>query len=1419
MGNSLLWKITILRPGNEYGVEGKEIEGTLVYHFPGDYGKVITIGSAPTCDILLRDTQPSHAFLQIARETFTLHAHKKIVCHYLGQARDVDKTEDLKLPLSSIPEGGVCCTLQIKDTFVRSDIQADRDLLPDDWMQRLVQKYGPLTKVGENAVSLLYRTDAGVPRILKVARPCYRDAKTARFFTSGTDIPEKLRDLQLPALEPIFCPELDLYGQVLADFQGETIYEYVARYKKLDIKMCIQVVSSLAQILAYFHCRREIYGLVSPRHLLLDQGQCRLSLDFAEAALAREHCEVLPNFTAPELWTNPKTADGRADIFALGSLLYFMVTGLPTFLCHSASEYRNAMERGLFSPEFPEANRLAMQFQPLILQCLGQHPDQRLGSVAEFWREFRRITSVPDIELPVPEREPDVPCATGPSPEEGGDGERHIGNFKILAELGRGPYAVVYRGIDTDSGDEVALKVFEANDIDDDIDPVVLLGEAQNAFILEHPHIARVYKTGKAGNFYYIAFQYVAGINLRQYREKQALSPRQVLIFVRDVAHALQHAHSRGIVHRDVKPSNILIDDGDHAYLTDFGSVKNFESERVRNSARMFGTLKYIAPELLEGFRPSPLQDVYSLGAILYEFLTGHALIDGLSSVEIISKITADHPAPRRFGPQIAGDAEAICLKALEKNPLRRYQSAGALAEDIDRFIEFRPILARPPSIWYSLYKKALRYPNLATYVTISILFAMLFALYVALVWSDTQKRRHWQQVRAQAIAIREKAVADYLAGVDFIPQVPDPTGLTPESFRAEEYILSEIRRQTVASYRDSLWSQTLSIYRQVLSTRENKGVNQDVERLVRETIRVSEEKIDSSMPLEFLDAVNDPDATAEVRLDVSPGERLFLYRFKTMPDGRKSLCPFDPVLHREVLEERARDFKNCEDFLRCRNLLCHAAFEMLNQDYLVARNLLIRSIEIDPYYIDAYFLLCCVCTLSYPPQDFTGETEIWRRRAVERITACRLSREDKAKLCEYFTPEFMQRAKAVYLAFPQRNFTAGVDLLVSVTASSPANPLRPGDRIIGIDGRPVLSLEDIPREKSAVHCQVVRDFCLQSLKLDSAWCLDPGLRLAEGLPIFYIWDDMPLEWTHPGDRLPELPENEIAQDAVSLPQGDYVLVCKADGHLTVRYPFSVALTPTPVAGPVCIDLPPLTAQLGEFLQNFAAVPGEFLAPYHEPQCMTGCLISRWEVTAGEWLRYLEAQHEPPEKLRKRLPQTKPSVFHSEGGHIVLCTGRPDWPVYGLSYRQIQDYLTWLNTELPPLLKERGFRFRLPTDKEWAAAARGSDHRLYPWGDYANPKLCKTACARYYLSLPEPIARANPAFCHDESPFGIRDMAGSVAEYTGNTSREIPSPYAIKGAGFSDAYPVPIDYTCFNAATRTSVGFRLCAGLDPLYHK
>ncbi len=275
-----------------------------------------------------------------------------------------------------------------------------------------------------------------------------------------------------------------------------------------------------------------------------------------------------------------------------------------------------------------------------------------------------------------------------------------IGRYRVLSELGRGGMGVVYEGHDPELDRPVAIKMIR--DLDGDEDELErFVREARAGAKLAHPGIVSVYDVGRHQGRPYIAMDCVEGEGLDVLLRREKLAPRRVAELLSQVARALHHAHERGIIHRDVKPQNIIIDAATgRPRVTDFGLARVAGGRDLTLSGEAVGTPAYMAPEQARSERESqgPWSDVWSLGVILYRALARRLPFDGPNALAIMSAAAEDDPEPPSLvTASTHPDLETIALRCLEKEPDRRYRSAAEVADELDRFGRGEAILARPP--------------------------------------------------------------------------------------------------------------------------------------------------------------------------------------------------------------------------------------------------------------------------------------------------------------------------------------------------------------------------------------------------------------------------------------------------------------------------------------------------------------------------------------------------------------------------------------------------------------------------------------------------------------------------------------------------------------------------------------------------
>lgn len=275
--------------------------------------------------------------------------------------------------------------------------------------------------------------------------------------------------------------------------------------------------------------------------------------------------------------------------------------------------------------------------------------------------------------------------------------------YEIVDELGRGGMGVVYRAVQIELKRVVALKMMLGGSQAAPADIQRFHIEVEAAARLNHLHIVPIYQVGSYEGHHYFSMKLCEGGSLAhalargQWNAKSAEAQKQIAEFMAQVARAVECAHAAGILHRDLKPGNILLDSQGRPHITDFGLAKRVEGgQSLTQTGTVLGTPSYMAPEQAAGKKLSAAADVYSLGAILYELLTQRPPFTGDSPLEILVQVAGREPtSPRSECPAVARDLETICLKALAKDPLQRYASAGEMADDLDRFVHGQTIKAQ----------------------------------------------------------------------------------------------------------------------------------------------------------------------------------------------------------------------------------------------------------------------------------------------------------------------------------------------------------------------------------------------------------------------------------------------------------------------------------------------------------------------------------------------------------------------------------------------------------------------------------------------------------------------------------------------------------------------------------------------------
>jgi serine/threonine protein kinase len=370
---------------------------------------------------------------------------------------------------------------------------------------------------------------------------------------------------------------------------------------------------------------------------------------------------------------------------------------------------------------------------------------------------------------------------------------RSVGEYELLGEIGRGGMGVVYKARDRRLGRLVAVKMIRSAAHASPAEAARFLAEARAKALLDHPNIVPVYEVGEADGLPYLAMALVEGGSLQERLAAGPLPAGEAARLVRQVAEAIQHAHGRGVLHRDLKPHNVLLQMGNgergmgsggqaalhspfpvpHSPLeacvpkvTDFGLARLAGQEGLTATGEVLGTPGYMPPEQAGGRAQDvgPHSDVYSLGAVLYCLLTGRPPFQAAGVAETLRLVREQEPVPpRRLNPAVPRDLETVCLKCLEKNPRRRYATAAGLAQELARFERGEPVLAAPAGPLTHAAKWMRRRPAIAGLLATSVFLAVAGLASFAWAYSAARReagraRRETERADAEAAGARLQA-------------------------------------------------------------------------------------------------------------------------------------------------------------------------------------------------------------------------------------------------------------------------------------------------------------------------------------------------------------------------------------------------------------------------------------------------------------------------------------------------------------------------------------------------------------------------------------------------------------------------------------------------------------------------------------
>lgn len=401
------------------------------------------------------------------------------------------------------------------------------------------------------------------------------------------------------------------------------------------------------------------------------------------------------------------------------------------------------------------------------------------------------------------------PLRDAPSPTGVSSSSSLSSRYRILSEVARGGMGVVYRAHDLQLDRVVALKLIRSGDLADGDEIKRFAVEARAAAQLDHPGIVQVYEVGTLNGQPFLTMAFVDGQSLWQAVKEAPLAPKRAARIMQQAAEAVHYAHEHGVVHRDLKPQNILLTRDDQPKVTDFGLAKRQQGDSsLTETGQALGTPSYMPPEQAQGKikQVGPLADVYSLGATLYCLLTGRPPFQAANPLETMLQVVEQEPvSPKSLNRAVSVDLETICLRCLEKDAAKRYPSAAALAQDLTRYLAGEPIQARPVGRLERVLKWIARKPVTAAAYGLAVLTVALVMVgtTIAFFWRNAETARSEAESarageeRAKEVIKESKARNDYVLNVRLAPTFWDKgwveaahrtLAACPEGVREEEW-------------------------------------------------------------------------------------------------------------------------------------------------------------------------------------------------------------------------------------------------------------------------------------------------------------------------------------------------------------------------------------------------------------------------------------------------------------------------------------------------------------------------------------------------------------------------------------------------------------------------------------------------------
>jgi formylglycine-generating enzyme required for sulfatase activity/predicted Ser/Thr protein kinase len=984
-----------------------------------------------------------------------------------------------------------------------------------------------------------------------------------------------------------------------------------------------------------------------------------------------------------------------------------------------------------------------------------------------------------------------------------------LGDFRLLRRLGEGGMGVVYLARQESLGRLLALKLMRPEFAGASSAERRFEREARAIAKLRHPSIVAVHAAGEEQGVRYLAMEYIEGRSLDQVlrEEGSRVSPVRAIRWGREIADALACAHAAGIVHRDVKPSNIRITADDRALLLDFGLARLEDASSLSASGQFRGTPYYASPEQVDS-RSRPVDartDVYSLGATLFQCLTGRPPFEGHSSAQVFYAILSREPArPRKLAPSISRDLETVLLKSLEKDPARRYADAQAFARDLTALLEMRPIEARPPNLASRCVKWSRR--NRGT----SLAAAVAWVLAVILIGSHVRDRLQ----RAQRY---ERELED--------AQAARASGNFDLALRATE------RALILRPADGRALTEHAAIEREANSARARVAMENALAALERF-------RSDSDLALRLQTELL-PLRAAVTSRPMSPEETLRATQLEDqLADARRSLEGQLAALFTSLNLARGLDPENVDadavlaDVYLERWRAAAALGDARGQRHYRGLVAIHDPAGRHSGEIDA---LVPLSIATVPPgaevalfryEDLSARVEGGEPRLVPVPIDGTPPREPGTWALRVVAAAGGLEPEDLVLSI------AGHPIQGTLLAAASGAGVERFDRLVEVDGRPVLDAFDAFElgEQGFTSRQFVFErrgerFTLSSRRLSElAQVLGPRELVERG--------GVPIEvYRRGGVETMEAPAGlQVRRTAAPLfvttesslgntplaelefAPGSYLALLRMPGHESLRLPFvlergrplslSAQLYPLGTTPKGYVRVAAGSSPVGGDAEAFASLAAAIveLDDYWIGEREVGVVDYLEFVNDTDTLMEIDASSQLILVPRDRA-SVQPQGFWKrlEDGTFEPPAHTLEQPLHGISWHDAQAYVRWLNTRA----KSEGspYTYALPTEVEWERAARGADRRAYVFGNRFVPRWVKGFFSRDKLQLEPGLS-----FPIDESPYGAFDLTGNMWEWCEDEWLEGRS---MRGGAWNFVFP-----PFFRAASRA---YQDAQAVDGLY--